>query len=323
MAHYPMLVTGQGNGYDEVMDKPLLSPVNDHVFKRVFGGHLNVLADFLAAVIKLPVSPQDLTVIDPHSLSSKRDDKISVLDVKVRSREYGDIDVEVQVEMHHDLWKRWQYYTAKLYTEGISAGEGYSKLKHAVSIVILDGCLIKGDAVYHHRFRLYDAENKLVYPDSMEIDLLEIPKRKDDGTTLSRWLQFFAARSEEDFMSLAQMNPAMDEAWGEIKYLSGDEQERALAESREKARRDLVAMYDTGREEGRIEGREEGRIEGRKEGRIAGREEGLQLGEANERRRMALSMRDLGIPEENILAVTGFTKEQLTKLKENDKARFV
>ena len=86
------------------MEKPLLSPVNDHVFKRLFGGHLNVLADFLAAVLKLPVCSQELTVIDPHSLSSKRDDKISVLDVKVRSKEYGDIDVEVQVEMHHDLY---------------------------------------------------------------------------------------------------------------------------------------------------------------------------------------------------------------------------
>ncbi len=157
-----------------------------------------------------------------------------------------------------------------------------------VSIVILDGCLIKGDAVYHHRFRLYDAENNLAYPDSMEINLLEIPKRKDDGAALSRWLDFFAPRSEEDFMSLAQMNPAMDEAWGVIKYLSGDEQERALAESREKARRDLVAMYDTGREEG------------------------LQL----ERRRVALSMLDLGIPEDKILAATGFSGEQLAKLKD-------
>ncbi len=276
------------------MEKPLLSPVNDHVFKRVFGGHLNVLADFLAAVLNLPVISQDLTVIDPHSLSNKRDDKISVLDVKVRSKEFGDIDVEVQVEMHHDLWKRWQYYTSKMYTEGIRSGEAYSSLKHAVSIVILDGCLIKGDAAYHHRFRLYDAENKLAYPDSMEINLLEIPKRKDDGTALSRWLKFFAARSEEDFMSLAQMNPAMDEAWGVIKYLSGDEQERALAESREKARRDLVAMYDTGREEGR--------------------EEGLQ----HERRRVALSMLNLDIPEEKILAATGLSKEQLDKLKEDN-----
>ncbi len=253
-----------------------------------------MLADFLAAVLNLPVISQDLTVIDPHSLSNKRDDKISVLDVKVRSKEFGDIDVEVQVEMHHDLWKRWQYYTSKMYTEGIRSGEAYSSLKHAVSIVILDGCLIKGDAAYHHRFRLYDAENKLAYPDSMEINLLEIPKRKDDGTALSRWLKFFAARSEEDFMSLAQMNPAMDEAWGVIKYLSGDEQERALAESREKARRDLVAMYDTGREEGR--------------------EEGLQ----HERRRVALSMLNLDIPEEKILAATGLSKEQLDKLKEDN-----
>ena len=78
---------------------------------------------------------------------------------------------------------------------------------------------------------------------------------------------------------------------------SGDEQERALAESREKARRDLVAMYDTGREEGL--------------------EEGIQLGEDNARRRIAHSMLDLGIPEDKILVVTGISKEQLAKLKDS------
>ena len=43
------------------------------------------LSENLAAVLNLPVCPQDLTVIDPHSRSCKRDDKISVLDVKMRS----------------------------------------------------------------------------------------------------------------------------------------------------------------------------------------------------------------------------------------------
>ena len=74
-----------------------------------------------------------------------------------------------------------------------------------------------------------------------------------------------------------------------------------MAESREKARRDLAAMYDTGREEGRKEGREEG----------------VQLGEDNASRRIARSLFDLGIPEDKILTATGLSGEQLTKLKKN------
>ena len=38
------------------MSKPLLSPVNDYVFKRVFGEHLPVLADLLQAVLAMPVT---------------------------------------------------------------------------------------------------------------------------------------------------------------------------------------------------------------------------------------------------------------------------
>ena len=43
--------------------------------------------------------------------------------------------------------------------------------------------------------------------------------------------------------------------------------------------------------------------------------EGWKDGEASERRRMTLSMLDLGIPEDTILAATGVTKEQLAEMK--------
>ena len=47
------------------MNKPLLSPINDYVFKRVFGEHLSVLADLLQAVLALPVTEHDIRVVNP------------------------------------------------------------------------------------------------------------------------------------------------------------------------------------------------------------------------------------------------------------------
>jgi predicted transposase/invertase (TIGR01784 family) len=66
-------------------------------------------------------------------------------------------------------------------------------------------------------------------------------------------------------MNLAQTNPAINEAWGVIKVLSGDERSRALAEAREKARMDLDSFLGDARYEGRQEGLQEGRQEGRQE----------------------------------------------------------
>ena len=98
------------------MVQPLLSPINDYVFKRVFGENLTVLADLLQAVLALPVTEHDIRVINPTFAADKKD-KLSALDVKVETRDYGVIDVEIQVENYDALWKRFQYYTARMYVK--------------------------------------------------------------------------------------------------------------------------------------------------------------------------------------------------------------
>ncbi|MDR1490098.1 MAG: Rpn family recombination-promoting nuclease/putative transposase, partial [Desulfovibrio sp.] len=66
------------------MDKKPLSPVNDFVFRKIFGEKVEILRDFLQAVLDLPVEEyQTLTVVDPNLEREYIDDKLGVLDVKV------------------------------------------------------------------------------------------------------------------------------------------------------------------------------------------------------------------------------------------------
>lgn len=276
------------------MKKKLLSPVNDHVFKRVFGKHLRVLAGFLSAVLEMPIDAADIRVLDPNFRAERDDDKLGVLDVKVETRN-GLIDVEVQVQPHLHLKKRLLYYTSRMFVEQIDKGQNYGKLTRAVSIMIVDFELIKTDSAFHHRYRLYDQENRLEYSDALEINVLEIPKaQKDEASPVSAWLRFFAAKTEDEFMSLAQTNPAMEEAWGVIKELSADERERLLAEDREKTRRDNAAYYETGLVEGRAAGITEGRLE--------------------ERRAMIVKMLNQGLSPEQISNFTGIALEDVKAL---------
>lgn len=273
------------------MKKKLLSPVNDHVFKRVFGRHLRVLAGFLSAVLEMPIDASDIRVLDPNFRAERDDDKLGVLDVKVETRN-GLIDVEVQVQPHLYLKKRLLYYTSRMFVEQIDKGQNYGKLTRAVSIMIVDFELIKTDSAFHHRYRLYDQENRLEYSDALEINVLEIPKvQKDETSPVSAWLRFFAAKTEDEFMSLAQTSPAMEEAWGVIKELSADERERLLAEDREKTRRDNAAYYETGLVEGIATGVEKGRAEGRME----------------ERKNLVANMLAQGVSPEQISSFTGLT----------------
>ncbi|MDR3176901.1 MAG: Rpn family recombination-promoting nuclease/putative transposase, partial [Desulfovibrio sp.] len=231
------------------------------MFRKIFGENLNVLKDFLKAVLDLPAEDyKNLTVVDPNLDREYIEDKLGILDVKVTTGSGKVVDIEVQVKQQRSIWKRMQFYTSKMLVEQVKIGYQYDRITRAISILIADFVLIKENGAYHNCFRLYDEKTGMRYPDSMEINMLELPKiQKADGTQLGNWMRFFNATTEEDFMDVAQTNPAINEAWGVIKVLSGDERNRVLAEAREKARMDLDSFLGDARYEGRQEGLQEGR----------------------------------------------------------------
>ncbi len=241
------------------MDKKPLSPTNDFVFKKVFGENTVVLSDFLMSVLDLPAEEyQGLIIVDPHLSRSSIEDKLGILDIKIKTRGQKTIDVEVQVRAQPSIWKRVQYYTSNMYVGQVRSGNSYEQLTRAISILIADFVLVKDNDEYHNCFRLYDERTGARFPDSIEVNTLEIPKvREDDTAHLSDWLKFFAARTEEEFMSVSDKSPAIAQAWGVIKTLSADEEARLIAESRDKARMDFEDRYNgafrDGIEEGKIE----------------------------------------------------------------------
>ena len=167
-------------------------------------------------------------------------------------------------------------------------------LNIALLIVVADFPLIPNDAC-HNCFRLYDPRTRTAYPECLEIHTLEIPKRQmGDTSPLSQWLHFFAAHTEEDFMSLARINPVMERAWGVIKELSADEEARLQAEAQEKFRRDMDAMYKTGHFDGRAEG--------------------FADGEARRSRDIATNLLQLGLPLEQIATCTSLSVDQVREL---------
>jgi predicted transposase/invertase (TIGR01784 family) len=270
--------------------RPLLSPKNDFVFKLIFGDPKNsdILIDFLSGVLELPQDEFDqVYLVDPHLRKEDENDKLSVLDVKVKTKTGAVIDIEIQVNVHKWLRERIIYYLSKMVTEQIGEGESYEKIKKTVIILVLDFIFIKDSPYCHNRYQLRTGDGRSVFSDTVEIDTLELPKaRQNDGgkvdTKLADWLRFFNAESEEELMVAAERNPKIGRARAILVRLSEDERARLLAESREKGRRDwdacLKTAIITGLEEGRAKGLEEGREEGRAKGLEEGRAKGLEEG---------------------------------------------
>ncbi|MDR1398018.1 MAG: hypothetical protein LBJ14_09860, partial [Desulfarculales bacterium] len=124
----------------------------------------------------------------------------------------------------------------------------------------------------------------------------------------------------------AQTNPAIAEAWGVIKVLSGDERARALAEAREKARMDFEdnynGAYKEGEQKGRLEGIQEGerkgRLEGERKGRLEGEQKGRLEGEQKGRlegiQKVALNALRENMPPETVARLTGLTLAEVKQI---------
>jgi len=80
-------------------EKGLLSIINDHVFRRIFGQrNLPALAEFLASVFEVEVSELgELIVADPFLIGESEDDKSSILDIRAHTKDGEIINIEVQV----------------------------------------------------------------------------------------------------------------------------------------------------------------------------------------------------------------------------------
>jgi len=286
------------------MELKPLSATNDFVFRKMFSENIAILKAFLMTVLDLPAEEyKSLEVIDPNLGREFIEDKLGVLDVKITTTFGKVLNLEIQIKSQRSIWKRLLFYASKMVVEQVKSGYKYDRINRVISIIIADFVMLKDNDACHHRFRLYDENKKVHFPDSIEINVLELPKMQEaNGTPLGNWLRFFSAKTEEEYMAAAQTSPAINEAWGVIKVLSGDEQARALAEAREKARMDMDAWLDDARHEGREEGRQEGLQEGRQEGR---QEEKLEVARSALRKNMSHA---------DIADLTGLSLEEVKKL---------
>ena len=271
------------------MDSALLSPTNDYVFKKIFGEDIDVLADFLKSILSLTESEiLRMEILDPGLQADAFDEKLIILDIRVTIKNGKVIDVEIQVRKHVGFLNRGQFYLARLLTRCLNKGEGFTKLPKAISIWITDFEIFENDDRYHHCFQLYDKDHNLEYPNSMEIHILELPKIANDDSNpeCRKWLKFLRSKTEEEFMQAAAESPFIAKALETLRKISGNDPMRMEADARERALNDMADYYNTG----------------------------FNAGADNERRRMALSLLGLGVPQKNILTATGITFEQLNAL---------
>jgi predicted transposase/invertase (TIGR01784 family) len=109
---------------------------------------IDLLTDFLKSALTLPAEDyEEVTLADPHPLRESLDDKLGLLDVKVKTRSGQLVDIEIQVSDQPQMRERIVFYLAHRVTEQIGKGEGYRKIQHAI-------CILLADYVQGHRMNV-------------------------------------------------------------------------------------------------------------------------------------------------------------------------
>ncbi|MDR1934377.1 MAG: Rpn family recombination-promoting nuclease/putative transposase [Candidatus Accumulibacter sp.] len=231
---------------------------NDAIFKMIFGDgrDIDILTAFLQAALDLPAEDyEEVTLIDPHLVREHPQDKLGILDVKVKMRSGKLVDVEIQICDQPQIRERMVFYLTRMVNEQIGPGDEYWSIKRSICILIANYVLVPENASYRNRYRLYDRQTGSEFTDLLEVNTLELPKlpRDEDGTPLWDWMKFLSAHEKEELEMLAEKNPQVKKAVVKLLTLSEDERTRMLADSREMLRRDISAQVHGAEQRGREE----------------------------------------------------------------------
>jgi predicted transposase/invertase (TIGR01784 family) len=154
-------------------------------------------------------------------------------------------------------------------------------------------------------FQPSDPDPYQIMTDAARIFFIELPKfnpkKANAKDLLTAWLSFLKDPifMDESFLKIEEVHEAMET----LKYISADDETRAIANLRQKTINDHNSEITIAREEGREEG-------------IA---IGEERGELKKARETACNLLSMGLSLEQISGATGLSVEQIKLLEENGK----
>ena len=251
-----------------------LNPLNDYALKQIMDkeNHIEILNAVLGPNDRKKLVSLELLDNNTELIKEMIFDKTGRLDVRARTADGMQIDIEVQINNQKNMDKRTLFYWGKLFLEGIKQGEDYLKLTKVITVNILDFNFLPIPK-FHSTYHLWEdsgeenapACGRYLLTDLIEIHFIELPKFKLFGPKdlrripLHRWLKFFDKKiSEEELKELMEMDNAIKRAEKKLEYINSDEDALALYRAREDSAHERANLLYTGRVEGKIEGKAEG-----------------------------------------------------------------
>jgi predicted transposase/invertase (TIGR01784 family) len=285
-----------------------INPFTDYGFKKLFGEEPNkdLLLDFLNVLLKEEQGEiKALTYLKSEHLGTGELDRKAIFDLYCENERGEKFIVELQKTKQNFFKDRTVYYSTFPIREQAKRADWNYELKAVYTIAILD-FVFDEDKHDHSKFRydikLTDTETKEIFYDKLTFIYLEMPKFNKTidelETRFDKWLYVIRNLNRLDKVPEKLRERVFEKLFetAEIARFTPD-QIRSYEDSL-KYYRDMKNSLDTAREEGLLEGIEKG----------------IEKGKID----VAKSALKLGLSVDDIIKLTGLSKQAIERIKTNE-----
>lgn len=197
-------------GKNKERDK-VLTLKNDLLFKAVYGSDSEeskfILKNLLNKILEREENPiVDITYKNPFQLKEYKDDKETILDIKVEADlKYPDleiydeddsmededtyrrkkiIDVEMQIVWHKHMIPRLLIYHVGMMRDALHDKKDYAKIKQSITICITDSIVFEETDKFMNKFYFMEEGDHFLFSKKTCIICIELPKVNPDNRPL-------------------------------------------------------------------------------------------------------------------------------------------
>ena len=312
-----------------------LDPKADLTFKKIFGNHPDRLISLLNAL--LPLSDEEQiqqieylpTELVPD-LEGRKNTIVDVLCKDIRGRKFC---VEMQMEWSNAFKQRVLFNASKLYVSQAMKKAKYGDLQPVYSLNLVNDIFERDTDEFIHNYRIVHDKDSTKVIKGLHFTFIELPKFSPHSILEKRmtvlWLRYLTeidANTQEVPADLLEA-PEIGDAVNELKVSGFTEAElraydkfwdsvmveKTLAD--DSYQEGMAKGLAEGEAKGIAKGLAEGEAKGIAKGREEGREEGKAEGELSSRLDIAQNMLASGMPDAQVIQLTGLTQEQVEGLK--------
>ena len=316
-----------------------LDPKNDIAFRRIFGSEKNkdILIHFVNDILELKDKDRIKevtflsTIQDPEIASKKQ----SIVDILCEDENGVKIIVEMQVSPQEGFEKRAQYYAAKAYSrqlyKGKKEGARYVDLKAVIFIAISDNIIFPNKVFYKSDHVILDKNTYAHDLKDFSFTFIELPKFKITDINLltniiEKWCYFFKnadRTSEADLQKIIGSDEVIERAYEELNQFNWTEEELITYDQEIKRVMDNQAAedYKFGKVQQMLVEAQKKMSEAEVKAAEAevkaakAKEEGVEKGREEGVMKVAINMLKQKLEDTLIKQVTGFSQDELDKLK--------